>query len=160
MDFVLNEFNGEEVRAASENALRQQGEELRDAAVRFEERATQLEERANQLQSTLPVTTTESYTTTNSNGDTVWRTRTVTDHAATQARRNQIADLRAQAQELRRVAREFVRAADNLSRAITVTNNIYNQQQREAKQVDGFVTVTTITDLMYILRKHIAAFII
>jgi len=140
MDLGWNTASAEQVRAETEKALREQAGELRDAADRFNQRADELDAQANAIQATLPIMRSErrtySYTDCEGRDRTGSYTVQVIDSAATSAATARMNSLRAQAREIRRVAREFVQAAGELEAGIALTNNHFRQMHQEVQEID------------------------
>ena len=136
MDFVWNASQAEEVRARSEQALIRQAQELRDAEARFIRRAVELESQANQLAALPTPMRTVTRTVVNANGTTSSRSQRVVDTAALQRRMEQIAELRAQAAEIRRVAGNFAQAAGAIDSGIAASNRLFFDMHTQARQID------------------------
>ena len=94
MDLVWNETKGEQIRHATETAMRGQVSDILDTAERFIRHANELEQQANNLQATLPITKPErregSYEDDNGRTRTYWYTIDVLDPIATENARRQI----------------------------------------------------------------------
>jgi len=140
MDFVWNEVQAEQIRAENARALQQQAEALDQAAGRFNHRANELEQQADTIEAGLPIMktieTTHYYTDEDGYESTYTTTEQVVNQSATSEAESQIRELRAQAQELRCVANEFVRAAAELRDAIRESNRLFEQMRAEAQETD------------------------
>ncbi|MCL2841739.1 MAG: hypothetical protein FWE05_13345 [Defluviitaleaceae bacterium] len=141
---VWNDSQAENVRAKSEAALLAQANELRSSSNRFTTWAEELDEQAARIEARLPIMKdiiqTRDVTYWDCDGNERWTTDTYTiqvmDFIATGEARAQARELREQANELRRVAFIFVRAARDLQRAISTTNETFRQMHQEALDAD------------------------
>jgi len=136
MDLVWDETLGEQIREASDRALQQQASEMRETARDFQRQATQREQQILRLEATLPIFKTVTFTHSDSDGNTFYKTEQVQDHAATAEIREQINQMKRESAQVRQAADVLLRAANELDDRSTMLNQKYREMQRMLQSTD------------------------
>ena len=151
MDFVWNSASAEEVRSASERAMRRQAENMRRTVSNYDSVASSLEAQVAS-QEHIAATAMTMKLITDSNG--IPRLESVEDRAARNTASLRAADMRNQASDLRTAKRNLELAIENLEDAIVQTNYQFAQMQNEA-QVHDHSAHTVLQDSVYDMNAYI-----
>ena len=116
MDFVWNETIGEQIRAATDRALKGQVEDMREAAGRFTQQANLRERQAASRQASLSQ---------------------IASQTGREAERAAIAQIREEVDQLRKAAGQLNDGADRLESKASSVNRLYIEMHRKAQYEDG-----------------------